>query len=133
MARELESCLAHHVPCSCGQRDNPECLVVHSLVGGAVLHPGMRFGLPVLVSTWHRESFSFLIPSPWFALNLMMTQTQLVGERAEHCLDAIPELGSCTVPLPWLSTGGPWSYLVVFSPDQSTSPAIGWEGSRLGA
>lgn len=45
-----------------------------------------------------------------------MNQTQLAEESAEHCLDATPELGSCTILLPWLSTEGPWSYLVVFFP-----------------
>lgn len=52
------------------------------------------------VSTWHSESFSVLISSPRFALGLMMAE-----ERAERCLDAVPKLGSCTIPLPWLSTG----------------------------
>lgn len=116
MAREIQSYLAHHVPSSCGQRGNPKCLVVRGVLSGAVLHPGVRFGPPVPVSTWHSESFSFLIASPWFALDLMMTQTQLAEESAEHCLDATPELGSCTILLPWLSTEGPWSYLVVFFP-----------------
>lgn len=87
-----------------------------SLLSAAVLHTEVRCGLPMVVSTWHSESFSILIPSPWFAMGLMMTQNQLAEERAEHCLDAIPELGSCTILLPWLSTGGPWSYLVMFSP-----------------
>lgn len=31
MAEELEACLAHHVPCSCDQRGNPKCLVVHGV------------------------------------------------------------------------------------------------------
>lgn len=86
-------------------------------LGAAVLHPEVRFGLPTVVSTC--ESFSILIPSLWFALGLVITQTQVAEERAEYCLDAhepIRELGSCTILLPWLSTGGPWSYLVMFFP-----------------
>lgn len=57
----------------------------------------------MVVSTWHSESFSILIPSLWFVLGLVMTQTHCMSvaeERAEHCLDAFPELGSCTILLP---------------------------------
>lgn len=117
MAKELSSCLAHRVSCSCGQRGNHKCLVVRGVfcvVLSCIQKVG--FGLSMPVSTWHGESFSVLIPSPWCALGLMMTQTLVAEEVAEHCFDAIPELGSCSIPLPWLSAGGPWPYLVLVFP-----------------
>lgn len=35
-------------------------------------------------------------------------------ERAEHCFNAVLELGLCTVLLPWLNAGIPWFLLVAF-------------------